>query len=471
MIRLLLICVVLAVLVVLAVWANQIPWGVVIEGPDGGGFELTLTGAALIILVLGALAALAWSLVTSILLMPNRFRASRRKRRAKKGNEAMAAGLLAIEGGDLKTARKQSRKALADGEDDRLSLLLEARTAEQEADWAHAERAYSELARKPGAQLAALKGLTGTALKRGDLAIASQHARAAINLKGERNSWAFTSLFEIAVMQGDWAAARAALPAGEEASLVTADQARRRKAVLLTAQASNLTSTAPDEADLLLQDAVKIAPGFAPAVFLLARQHIKADRMKQAVSVLETGWKSRPHPALAMLAREIDAHPSAPSKKAMIALVNANPAHRETRLLQVDAAIEKGNWTEAEALLRPFTAERATSRLCRLMEIVARGDGELADAREWGRRAGSAPREPEWSDIEPGGSAFLYTREDWARLVYAFGDAAQLIHPRHEGYGADLDVTEHLALPAPREETPEPLIKPKLTAPKPAESE
>ena len=61
----------------------------------------------------------------------------------------------------------------------------------------------------------------------------------------------------------------------------------------------------------------------------------------------------------------------------------------------------------------------------------------------------TASREAEWSDIDPNGQAFDYSRRDWARLVYAFGDAGTLVHPRYESYGRDLEAGRHIALPAP----------------------
>ena len=52
-------------------------------------------------------------------------------------------------------------------------------------------------------------------------------------------------------------------------------------------------------------------------------------------------------------------------------------------------------------------------------------------------QAAAAPREADWSDFDPEGPAFLYDDADWARLVYFYGDAGQLIHPRMERGGND----------------------------------
>lgn len=62
-------------------------------------------------------------------------------------------------------------------------------------------------------------------------------------------------------------------------------------------------------------------------------------------------------------------------------------------------------------------------------------------------QAAVAPREADWTDLDPEGPAFLYDDQDWARLVYIFGDAGQLIHPRMERGGRDVGAGSVLALP------------------------
>jgi HemY protein len=63
-------------------------------------------------------------------------------------------------------------------------------------------------------------------------------------------------------------------------------------------------------------------------------------------------------------------------------------------------------------------------------------------------KAAGAPREADWSDLDPEGPAFLYDDGDWARLVYVYGDSGQLIHPRLERGGLSAGAGSVLALPA-----------------------
>jgi len=55
-----------------------------------------------------------------------------------------------------------------------------------------------------------------------------------------------------------------------------------------------------------------------------------------------------------------------------------------------------------------------------------------SDARLWLQRAATAPREADWSDLDPSGESFDYSPQDWRRLVFSFGDTGELIHPRFD---------------------------------------
>ena len=73
----------------------------------------------------------------------------------------------------------------------------------------------------------------------------------------------------------------------------------------------------------------------------------------------------------------------------------------------------------------------------------------------------SASREPDWSDIDPKGNAFDFDKQGWARLVYAFGDVGDLVHPRYESYGRELEAGRVPALPGPELEEDARLDAPK----------
>ena len=429
-------------------WASQLSGNVVITlGPETISVELVV--AILGVILLGAIMALVWAGLAGLIKLPKRFSRARRNSRTQKANRSLADGLLAAEAGDVGAARKYASRAAQHAEDERLKLLLEARTAEITHDWSGAERAWGQLARLPGGQLAGLRGAASAASERGDTTVAETRAREALQLKSDAD-WPFNALFDSQIARGHWNEALETLSLGEKRSLISGDNLRRRRAVLYTAQAASMPNAERREAQKLLADALRAAPTFPPAAYHGARQLKMDGKIKAAQGVLELGWKANPHPALAHLCRRLDADDTPKAQVTRLkALISTNPDARESRILKAEIAMAERNWIDAIRELAMLVEERPTARLCLLLEQALRGYGDSGEADRWGRMAITASREAEWSDIDPNGHAFDYSRRDWARLVYAFGDAGTLIHPRYESYGRELEAGRHIALPAP----------------------
>jgi len=431
-------------------WAFSLPGEVTF--PVGQEIVAVRSGvAALLIAFLGALIALVWWLATGLLVLPRRISRARRLVRTRKANAALAEGLLAAEGGDAKAALKLARRAMRHAEDERLKLLLEARAAEANDDWAGAERAWGLLTRLPGGQLAGLRGAAAAASERGDQLTAESRAREALALKSDAD-WPFNSLFELRVSKGDWEKAIETLAMGEKRALIGPLNAKRRRAVLHTAKAVSLAHTERQAAQKALADAIRSAPDFPPAAYHGARFLMTDGKTKAAQGVLELGWKARPHPALAQLSRSLIPQDTRQNIAARLkALADANPGHRESRILQAEIAMDAADWVGAIRTLALLVEENPTARLCLLMERALKGYGDPTEAQRWGRMAASASREADWSDIDPKGNAFDFERGSWSRLVYAFGDVGDLVHPRYEAYGRELEAGRVLALPLAEE--------------------
>ena len=430
-------------------WASRLPGGLTIDFGTGAAYEIELVVALLGLLLLGAAIAVIWSFVTGLLSFPARFGKARRASKVRDANRALADGLLAAEAGDAALAKKLSKKAAQHAEDDRLKLLLEARTAEVSDDWANAERAWGQLARLPGGQMAGLRGAAAAASARGDQLASEARAREALELKSSAE-WPFNSLFDSQVASARWSEALSTLETGERRNQIPPDRSRRRRAVLLTASALQLGNVERRQTQSMLSEAIKAAPDFPPASYHFARHLMIDDKIRQAQSTIEAAWRSRPHPALAQLSRRLEADPSPASlTERMSNLANANPDHRESRILTAELAMMDRAWLDAVKSIALLVEEKPTARLCMLMEKALLGYGDTEEAERWARMAATASREPEWSDIDPKGGTFALSDRDWSRMVYAFGDAGNLIHPRYEAYERELDAAKPLALPGP----------------------
>ncbi|MEM9740585.1 MAG: heme biosynthesis HemY N-terminal domain-containing protein [Pseudomonadota bacterium] len=438
----------------LGFWLANIGGSIELILPDGTTTGLPLGFAILAGVLFAGLIAVIWWIFTGLVTMPWTLGKARKAGQIKKANRALAEGLLAAEAGDAKTALKLARRASKHAEDDRLKLLLEARAAEAGEDWSEAERAWGQLMRLPGGQLAGLRGAASAAIERGDSSVAETRAREALELKSGAD-WPFNSLFDLQVSQGRWESALDTLALGERSGVMAGKPLMRRRAVLLTANASALGPDHRHPAQRALAEAIKSAPDFPPAAWYGARHLMVDGKLKAAQSVLELAWKARPHPALAQLSRRLDPEEKSKADRARLeGLIKANPGHRESRILKSELAMEAEKWTEAVRELALLIEEKPTARLSLLMQRALTGYGDTGEATRWSVMAATAAREADWSDIDPRGGAFDFSQKDWSRLVYAFGDTGELVHPRYEDFSRELEAGKPVTLPKPEQMVP-----------------
>lgn len=455
----------LAFLLIVAVMAMLASWQIVSTDPgtveiNWFGTEIS-TSALFGLMVLVAIVAIALPLLRFIMFLmdaPGRIGKANQRARVRRGQEALALGLIAAEAGEFEEARRQADKAEDLIDEPRLAMLLQARAAEVGGDTATAERAYSGMLQHEDTELLGRKGLMAAALKRGDRTAARAQAEGALKAS-KTAAWPFQYAFDLAVQAADWEAAIETLEVGDKRKLVDDKVAKRRRSVLMAAQAAKLERDRhPDKAADLAQKAFRVSPGFAPAGALAARLLAGEGKTERAAAILEEAWENGPHPALAYAYRDLVQGESRDERAArMVTLVEKRRDHRESRIVLAELAMERGDWNAAQAALEDAYRENPSSRICILFAQVARGRGDENGARTWLAQAAAAPREADWSDLDPEGPAFLYDDNDWARLVYVYGDGGQLIHPRMER-GATDALGPVLALPtaalAPPRATP-----------------
>jgi HemY protein len=467
----------LAFLLLVAVAAVLVSWQIITV--DQGKVIITWFGTEIrtsglfAVLVLIAAVAIALPLLRLLMFLmdaPGRIGKANQRARTRRGNEALALGLISAEAGEFEDARKYADKAEDLVDEPRLALLLQARSAEVGGDTAAAERAYAGMLQNEDTEILGRKGLMAAALKRGDRTGARAHAEAA--LKASKSAhWPFQYAFDMEVQAGDWEAALDTLELGDKRKFVDDKVAKRRRAVLMTAEAQKLERERKlDKAADMAQKAFRIAPAFAPAAAMAARLLAAEGKGERAAAILEEAWENGPHPALAHAYRDLVPDETHDARAArMLALADKRRDSRESKIIVAELAMERADWASAQAALEDAYRENPSSRICILFAQVARGRGDENGARTWLAQAAAAPREPDWSDLDPEGPAFLYDDNDWARLVYVFGDGGQLIHPRMER-GANDALGPVLALPAAALTPPkiEPATGPTLQA-QPAE--
>ena len=436
-------------------------------------YQIETTAAVAVLLGLfGALlATLFWRAIVWILEAPRRSARVRADQQRTRGNEALARGFLAAAAGDGSEARRQAQIA-ADlaSESPGLVRVLAAQAAEAAGDVPAARAAYNAMLGFPEMRLAGQKGLMQLALAEGDRSAALIHARAAYHL-AKTARWAWRALFEERLEAGDWAAALDLIQEALERKIVSPLMAERARAALLAASAFSLDLHDPRqraEALDFAQQSVKLQPAFAPGVVMAARLIAQDGKAGRAAGLIETAWKSAPHPALSLAYRDLITAET-PRERAgrLLTLAALNPSARESHLLTVEAALTSGDAAAARASAKAIEQEAVTARLAGLMARVAFADKNPDEARAWIARGGAAPQEADWSDLDPEGRAFNYSREDWTRLVSTYAESGELIHPRHER--RERSISELPQLPAAYAEStpfitaadPDPLAPPR----------
>ncbi len=399
--------------------------------------------ATVTLLVIGFLALCAvafWNLALWLARSPQRAERSRAEARRRQGEDALTKGFMAVAAGDGTEARRHAVKALDLCDNIVLVRILNALAAETSRDTMATKTAYSAMISVPELKTAGLKGLMELAQSQGEKAEAVKLAGEAYN-QPRPAMWAFTTLFEARLEAGEWAEALDLIEGALTRKLISPLFSERAKASLMAASASRLETS--DEAQMRDQAldyalrAAKLQPAFTPAAIIAARLLRKANKIGRAEDVLEAAWAARPHPALWLTYRDLisDETPKERARR-LQGLVDRNPKHRESRLLQVERALLNGAKPEIATALSALeddsTEANLTRRICGVIARGAQGLGDIDTARTWIARASQARGEPDWSDIDAEGQAFAYSATDWSGVILAYAETAALSHPRYE---------------------------------------
>ena len=435
-----------------------------------GGYKISMQ-AAVFAAIAATLAIIAsWALVRFILDIPARLRSGVSKRKRGKALEAMEDAMIAAGSGDADTARKKAARAGALIDRPALGNIVKAQAAEASGDTSEAEAQYKEMLKVEKTRKVGLRGLATLAYNRGDMAGAVSHAKTAY-ADNKEAKWPFDILFGAQISETEWDKALETLETAERRKHISKEVAARRKAVVLTAKAAQLDALREKKAAReTAQMAASGMPGFAPGVALAARLLVQNGEDSEAAKLIERAWKKAPHPALSMAYRDIvKGEPPKARAKRIKTLTKQNSGHRESLLLNVEEALASGDGVTAWGLLAPMVKTgRPSARLCALAAKAESLCKNPKDASLWVAKAAAAPNEPDWSDLDPEGGAFLYTDADWRRLIFSYGDTGELIHPRHERFETARPAIDLKSIPAATEvDVAKPESKPAPTAPSP----
>ena len=340
------------------------------------------TSASATVVIIGILAFCAvafWNLALWLSRAPQRAERARTAARRRQGEEAVTRGFMAIANGDGTEARRQSVKALDLSDNIVLVRILSALSAEETGDATTAKAAYSAMLSVPELRLAGLKGLVQLADKAGDKLEAVRLATEAYNLPRPA-MWAFETLFEAKLAAGEWGEALDLIDGALNRKLISPIFSERAKASLMAATAAQLESAPDAQTQDQAMDyairAAKLQPQFTPAPIIASRQLRAAGKLGRAEDVLEAGWGALPHPALWLAYRDL-VNDETPRERArrLQGLIDRNPKHRESRLLQLERALLLNSKADIVAAADGVSADTAdedlTKRVCGLLARAA----------------------------------------------------------------------------------------------------
>ncbi len=376
---------------------------------QGRRIEMTLMTAVTVMVSLIAAVMIVWWLIRTIWQSPRMvsryFRANKRDR----GYQALSTGLLAAGAGDAVTARKMNKrtKGLLSADQEPLIHLLDVQAALIEGRNDEARERFEAMSEDPETRLLGLRGLYLEARRQGAHEAARQYAERAAE-EAPQLPWAGAAALAYKTQEGKWDEALRLLDQQRQAGTLEAAEADRKKAVLLTARGRDRLDAEPLRARDDALAALKSAPGFAPAAVVASKALLRHDNLRKAARILETAWKTNPHPEIAeayVHARVGDT--SADRLKRAQRLEKIKPLNAQAYDTVARAALEARKFdlarekAEASAKLQPCEGIYLL-----LADIEEAQTGDEARVRHWLAQAVRAPRDPAWT-------ADGYVSETW----------------------------------------------------------
>ncbi len=360
--------------------------------------------AALIILIV--ICIFLWRLFRGIIGAPDAFGLFLNSRRQRKGYDALSKGIIAVGSGDVKAAHKFAGLADKKLKDEPLTLLLKAQTAQLEGNKALATEAFERMITQDATKMLGLRGLFVEAKRNDDNETALLIAKDAVTYD-VHSKWALNGLFDLQTITGDWNGALSSLKLIARLSGSTVKDIKRKRGVLLTAEAADAEEKNPDIALELALEAKNNTPDLVPTSLLIGRLLLAKGSVRKAHKLLEKCWRLSPHPDLATLFAKAKDGEKAKARLKRVqnfankaGLGNASSKQQakiEAAVIVARVAIEQEEWAVARNALDGITADDPSARVCTLMAKIEQGEfGNKGLVAEWLARAQNAPADPMW---------------------------------------------------------------------------
>ncbi|MBT06182.1 MAG: hypothetical protein CMM32_04615 [Rhodospirillaceae bacterium] len=342
---------------------------------------------------------LVFELVRIIVGAPKRLFKARKARAQTRGYRALMRGMVAVAAGDASAAEKEAKRVEALDVARPLRLLLSAQSSLLAGDNAGANESFQSMLSDPESAFLGLRGLLVQALRNGEVERSIDLAREAYRLNSDAD-WVLRNLIELEIRGRNWSEAEKVLHTAQRRKIINSSEFPKRLALILFHRATTVLEEGfQRRAERLVLRALRLRPGFLPAVRLGVRLLLCSDRPRKAKLLVRDAWEVEKHPEVAELYVKIfEPETSLDRLRALETLVASNPYHPEALLITADAALNASLWGTAREKLGRIVEAQPDRRLCRLMarlEQLEHGDEDAA--RQWLLKATKAQDQPQWS--------------------------------------------------------------------------
>lgn len=377
---------------------------------QGQQIELSLMTAVSIIVALIVTVMLTWWIIRVILTSPEIMSKFFKTRKRDRGYKALSEGLIAAGAGDATMAKKLTKqsKNLLDDESEPLLNLLEVQTAMIDGRDDDARASLQKMADKPDTAILGLRGLYLEAKRLGAGEAARQYAMKAAD-QAPHLSWASDAAIEYCAQDANWDDAIRRLEKQRTAGVISNDDAKRKKAILLAGRALTRSDGELPEISKDALAALSLAPNLVPAATIAAKALFRQGNLRKGSRVLEKLWKEQPHPQIAdayVNARVGDTAGDRLKRAQKLESLKGNQV--ESLFIVAKMALETRNFDLARQKLEAAARlDPRESMYLLLADIEEAETGDQGRVRHWLSCAVKAPRDPQWT-------ADGYVSDKWA---------------------------------------------------------
>jgi HemY protein len=396
MIRLIVFLIAAVALSWLATWLVDHPGRVSLTW-QGTHIETSFVVLLLAVAVIGILLVILFEILRVVRQAPSRWGRAHRRSRIDKGYAALSQGLVAAAAGDATAAKLLNRRAEKLLHQAPATLLLSAQTAQLEGDEGTARLKFQEMLKHSDTEILGLRGLLAQAIKDNDRETALKLAQRAY-LRRPHTPWVLTTLFDLQTQAGLWTEAQRTVGDMARRRVIDKATANRRRAILFYQEAAATRAKGRPYAALeLMRKAHKRLPTLAPITVQAALLAGELNKPRLARKMLETSWRTEPHPELGRAYAGLDGNASQADRlKQVERLYQLNPEHVASDLALAEHALAAQQWSSARAALERVLKKDATASAYRMLAEVEQAEGDGEKARMCLAKAVDAPPDAAW---------------------------------------------------------------------------